>query len=213
MATAVHRIIEERAAARPEAAAIIEGTRALTYRELNQSANTLARRLSESGLTRGALALVRMPRSSDLAIVLLAVLKAGASYAWTEPGSVEDAGLPAAFCVRHGRRVGEEPGDEKRCDEERYLAIDIESALRDSVARPGPNLPVLSRGSDVACVLPDSSGRPHVLVPHATIAALPLASAQRRSWEGSVGALDLWLGLMSGATLALGVPPAVTAAA
>jgi hypothetical protein len=52
-----------------------------------------------------------------------------------------------------------------------------------------------------------------VLVPHATIAAMPLASAQRRSWEGSVGALDLWLGLMSGATLALGVPSAVTAAA
>jgi non-ribosomal peptide synthetase component F len=201
--TAVHRIIEERAAARPDAAAIVEGTRALTYRELNQSANTLARRLSESGLTRGALAFVRLPRSSDLAIVLLAVLKAGASYAWTEPGSVDDTGLPAAFCIRRGRPD----------DEERYLAIDIERALRDSVTRPGPNLPVLSRGSDVACVLPDSGGLPHVLVPHATIAALPLASAQQRSWEGSVGALDLWLGLMSGATLALGAPPAVTAAA
>ncbi len=203
MTTAVHRIIEERAAARPDDAAIIDGARALTYRELNQSANTLARRLSGSGLTRGALALVRMPRSSDLAIVLLAVLKAGASYAWTEPGSVEDTGPCAAFCIRRGHRDAEE----------RYLAIDIESALRDSIARPGPNLPVLSRGSDVACVLPDCSGRPHVLVPHATIAALPLASAQRRSWDGSIGALDLWLGLMSGATLALGASPAVTAAA
>lgn len=202
MTTAVHRIIEERAAARPEAAAIVDGRRALTYRELNQQANTLARRLCESGLTRGALAFVRMPRSGDLAVVLLAVLKAGASYAWIEPGSAEDTGLPAAFCIRRGR-----PGDE-----ERYLAIDIEGALRDSAARPGPNLPVLSRGSDVACVLPDSNGRPHVLVPHATIAALPSAPAPRRPWDGTAGALDLWLGLMSGATLAVGVTPAVTAA-
>jgi non-ribosomal peptide synthetase component F len=203
VSTAVHRIIEERAAARPEVAAIVDEAHAVTYRELNQRANSLARRLCESGLTRGALAFVRMPRSSDLAIVLLAVLKAGASYAWIEPGSAEDAGLPAAFCIRRGHSA----------DDERYLAIDIESALRESAARPGPNLPVLSRGSDVACVLPDSSGRPHVLVPHATIVALPSAPAPRRLWEGTAGALDLWLGLMSGATLAVGVTPAVTAAA
>jgi hypothetical protein len=198
----VHRVVEERAAGQPDAIAILDGTRPTTYRELNQRANTLARRLCECGLTRGSLALVRLPRSTDLAVVLLAVLKAGAYYAWMEPGSKDDVELPTRFCVLRGRSNGEE----------QYLALDIERALRETALRPGPNLPVLTRGSDVACVLGDFGDQP-LLVPHATIASLPATTAKRSDWEGSPGALDLWVGLMSGATLSVGVGSPATAAA
>ena len=188
----------------PDALAILDGSHRMTYRELNQRANTLARRLSESGLSRGALALVRMPRGSELAVVLLGVLKAGACYAWIEPGSAEDQGaLSASFCILRGRSGSED----------RYIAVDVNPALRESATQPGPNLPVLARGSDIACVLPDGNGRPHVLVPHATITALPKASVPWREWESTPGALDLWLGLMSGATLAIGVSSPAAAAA
>lgn len=203
VSNAVHRIIEQRAATRPETVAILEGPRGTTYREVNQRANALARRLCESGLSRGSLALVRMPRSTDLAVILLAVLKAGACYTWIEPGSSDDLDLPSSFCILRGQCA----------KEEQFIALDVERALCESASRLGPNLPVLTRGSDVACVLPDGNGRPHVLVPHATIAALPESPSPRRAWEGAAGALDLWAGLMSGVTLSLGATPPVTAAA
>jgi acyl-CoA synthetase (AMP-forming)/AMP-acid ligase II len=203
VSSAVHRIVEQRAATTPDAVAILDGARATTYRELNQMANTLARRFCESGLTRGSLALVRMPRGSDLAAVLLAVLKAGASYGWVDPGSPEDVELPAKFCVLRKRVFAEE----------QYLALEIENALRDAASRPGPNLPVLTRDAEVACVLPDVDGRPHVLVPHATITALPRIRARHQVWEGCAGALDLWVALMSGITLSVDVTSQASAAA
>lgn len=203
MCNSVHRLVEQQAAQRPDAVAIADGSREFTYREFNQRANVLARRLAESGLTRGSLARVRMARGADLAIVLLAVLKAGACYAWVEPGSPEDVdGLPA-FCIVRGFEHGED----------RYLALDIHAALEASAAKTGPNLPVLTRGTDVACVLPDSEGQPHVLVPHATIVSLQQAPVARVvSWQRGSGALDLWLALMSGATMSLRATPAMAAA-
>jgi non-ribosomal peptide synthetase component F len=203
VSNAVHRIVEQRASSTPDAAAIVDGSQRATYRDLNQRANALARQLCASGLTRGALAFVRMPRSADLAVVLLAILKAGACYAWVDRDAPDAVDLPASFCILRHASAGED----------QYLAIDIDRLLRDTTSRVGPNLPVLTRESDVACVLPDSAGRPTVFVPHATIAALPRALSLRQNWEGSPGALDLWVALMSGATLSLGVRTPATAAA
>jgi non-ribosomal peptide synthetase component E (peptide arylation enzyme) len=212
---AVHRLVEQQAARRPDAVAVVDGSvdggRTLTYRELNGRANTLARRLKESGLTRGALAFVRLPRGADLAVVLLAVLKAGAAYAWVEPGSADDIGMPASFCIAgRAMQAGGSGASEERC-----IAIDITGALADCVRHPSANLPVLTRGTDVACVLPDAQGRPHVLVPHETIATLPPPSPGQAAAPhvASAGALELWVGLMSGATLTLGVARRSSAAA
>jgi hypothetical protein len=203
---AIHRVIEYQAASRPDAPALTEGPRTLTYRELNQRANVLARRLVESGLTRGAIAMVRMPRSIDLAVVLLATLKAGAAYAWVEPGSRQELDLPANFCILR-RRNGDEQG---------YLALDIRSALAACASRPSPNLPILTRGSDLACVLLDAGGNAEVLVPHATITALPpTLPTDGGEWSASAGTFDLWLTLMTGAALSLGAatPVETTSAA
>jgi hypothetical protein len=199
---AIHRLIELQAASQPETMAVNDGTQCLTYRELNQRANTLARRLSESGLTRGAVAIVRMDRGADLATVLLAVLKAGAAYRWVEPGSADDLDLPSSFCIAPRRGGGDQA----------HLAIDLRGALADCRLRPSPNLPILTRGSDIACVLRDHDGQPHVFVPHATITALP-ASARNGEWTAEPGAFDLWLGLMSGATVSLALPTVVPAPA
>ncbi len=169
MTQGVHRVIEQRVAAQPEAVAILDDARGITYYQLNQRANALARRLRESGLIRGSFALVRMPRSADLAVALLAVLKAGACYSWFEPESPYDRQLPGSFCIDSGAPA----------KEEQWLALDLNRALRESECRSGPNLPILTRGSDVACVLPDVSGRLHLLVPHATITSLPETPAAR----------------------------------
>ncbi|MFF3869308.1 amino acid adenylation domain-containing protein [Micromonospora sp. NPDC001898] len=109
-ATAHHRpvstVVDEvqrQAAATPQALALVCDGAELTYAELNAAANRLARLLVARGAgpeTRVALAL---PRSMDLLVAILAVLKSGAAYVPV------DTGYPAA-------RIG-------------YLLTDAEPAL------------------------------------------------------------------------------------
>ncbi|CAM5476678.1 D-alanine--D-alanyl carrier protein ligase [Streptomyces violaceorubidus] len=68
---------EERAAAVPEAAAVVSGGRRLTYRELDERANRVAHRLREHGAGPETLVAVALPRTCDLVVGLLGVLKAG----------------------------------------------------------------------------------------------------------------------------------------
>jgi hypothetical protein len=202
---AIHRVIEQQAAMQPDTIAIRDGSQAVSYRELNGRANTLARRLGESGLRRGALALVRMERGVNLATVLLAVLKAGAAYTWIEPGTRSDTDLPGSFCIVKG----------KSSSEQRYLAIDIHNALAACLTRPSANLPILTRGTDTGCILCNEQGEPSVLVRHETVTSMP-AGAPAGAWTSDAGAFHLWIGLMAGETLTLGddaeVPPATQAA-
>lgn len=206
--SAVHRHVEQQAARRPDVIAIRDGGGAITYSDLNHRANRLARQLINSGLTRGSVATVTMERCADLAVVLLAILKAGASYCWMAPHetAVENSGdrFPTGLAIRRSGRHG---------GEDEYLALDLRRALADCSSQAAPNLPILTRGSEIACVLPDGSQAPHVLVPHETIARLPAPPAPRAvRWSDDPGAFDLWLALMSGATLTLDQAPSTAAA-
>ncbi|MFJ6695101.1 amino acid adenylation domain-containing protein [Streptomyces sp. NPDC091272] len=77
--------IEEQAARTPDATALVFGDQQLTYAELNARANRLAHHLAEAGVRPGALAAVAVPRSLDLVVSLLAVLKAGGAYLPLDP--------------------------------------------------------------------------------------------------------------------------------
>ncbi|MEU4482851.1 amino acid adenylation domain-containing protein [Micromonospora sp. NPDC023966] len=82
--------VQRQAAATPEATALVCDGVPLTYAELNAAANRLARLLVARGAgpeTRVALAL---PRSCELVVAMLAVLKSGAAYLPV------DTGYPAA---------------------------------------------------------------------------------------------------------------------
>jgi hypothetical protein len=199
---AVHRIIEERAAAQGDLAAIVEPGLALSYRELNLRANSVARHLIASGFRRGAVGAVRLPRSTETAIVLLGILKAGGTYVLVEDGS-DGVSWPRGLSICKG-----EAGDEAR-----YVPIDLSAAL-DRPCQSCPNLPILTRESDVACVIPDRDGLPPLLVPHSTIAALQTEAVPRFArWAGEPGALDLWMALMKGATVSIFADSMQTAAA
>ncbi|MFD0263005.1 amino acid adenylation domain-containing protein [Kitasatospora indigofera] len=72
--------IAERTAATPDAVAVVfEGT-GLTYRELDERAGRLARVLAGAGAGPDRLVAVAVPRSAELMVALLAVLKSGAGY-------------------------------------------------------------------------------------------------------------------------------------
>ncbi|HEX8392036.1 MAG TPA: AMP-binding protein, partial [Longimicrobium sp.] len=86
----VHRRIEAAAQAAPGAPAALLGDAALSYGELNARANGLARRLLAAGVGADARVGIVMERGPELALALLAVLKAGAAYVPVDPDSPED---------------------------------------------------------------------------------------------------------------------------
>jgi non-ribosomal peptide synthetase component F len=219
--TGVHRIVESHAATRGHEIALVGRDATLTYRELNQRANALARYFIAQGFRRRSRAVVKMERCPELAMVLLAVLKAGGAYTWLDGRVCKRPNHP----VLAERSASADPSDQAGwpCgisleqqadgDEQRHLFIDIRDAL-DASARPAPNLPILTRAADIAYVLPQRNGLPGVLVPHAAITALqshPLR--ETTDWSSEFGALDLWLPLMAGATVRLTTAPSQPAAA
>jgi pristinamycin I synthase-3/4 len=198
----VHRVVERQVAALGDRIAVAGAGGGLTYRDLNQRANIVARRLMACGLRRAARVTLKMERSPQLAVLMLAVLKAGGAYMWIDGG---DGGRwPDGISISR-RPIGEDEA----------LIVVERAALLDVIARPAPNLPIVTRPDDLACVLPQRNGLPGVLVPHATITALqshPLPD--RAMWAGDVAALDLWLPLMAGGTVIIaGAPAPQTAAA
>ncbi|MBB1243606.1 amino acid adenylation domain-containing protein [Streptomyces durbertensis] len=69
----------------PDAVAVVDGQLALSYRELDERSNRFARRLAAHGAGPEGIVALAMPRSSELVVALLAVLKAGAAYLPLDP--------------------------------------------------------------------------------------------------------------------------------
>nr|QEO74431.1 condensation domain-containing protein [uncultured bacterium] len=82
----VHRLFERWAEATPEAPAVRFEDRCLTYRELNERANRLARSLRRLGVGPEERVGLRLERSEELLVALLGVLKAGGAYVPLDPG-------------------------------------------------------------------------------------------------------------------------------
>ncbi len=76
----VHELVAARAAASPDAVAVVEGDRSLTYGELNAWANRLARYLRGAGVGPDVAVGLCVERSVEMVVSLLAVLKAGGVY-------------------------------------------------------------------------------------------------------------------------------------
>jgi amino acid adenylation domain-containing protein len=73
-------MIAEISRAQPEAVAVIDERGQLTYDELSSRANSVARGLKRHGVGRGDVVGLALPKSSDLVVCMLGVLKSGATY-------------------------------------------------------------------------------------------------------------------------------------
>ena len=86
----VHQLFEEQAAKTPDKVAVIACDKALTYAELNEQANRIARALIEKGVSVGDIIAIKLTRKSYLFSAMLGVLKAGATYMPIDPTYPED---------------------------------------------------------------------------------------------------------------------------
>lgn len=71
---------EAMAAATPDATAVVDGTRAVTYRQLADLSTILARRLSDAGAVPGDAVALASDRSIEWVVGMLAVLRMGGVY-------------------------------------------------------------------------------------------------------------------------------------
>ncbi|MGB8688992.1 MAG: amino acid adenylation domain-containing protein [Microcoleus sp.] len=81
----IHELFEEQVTRSPDAIAVILEGEQLTYRELNQRANTIAHHLRALGVGPEVLVGICVERSPLMVVGLLAILKAGGAYVPLDP--------------------------------------------------------------------------------------------------------------------------------
>ncbi len=217
----LHDVFAAQAASQPLRTALIAGDIQVSYGELDARAERLADRLAAAGVGRGHLVPILMPRSVDLVVALLAVLKCGAAHAlldtdWpaTRLDAVVDQLRPPLVIARPGTVAP--------------LSAPVWDPSDDGAAhRPARRTHVPVRDTDACCVFFTSgtTGRPKgVVTPHRATARLfrpgtfacfdrdtvvPLAAAL--PWDAF--SLELWAALHNGGTGVLIDEPFLTAEA
>ena len=86
----ISELFEEQAKKTPNNTAVVFGMQKLTYKELNEKANSLAYYLRENGIETNNLVGVMVNRSLEMIIGMLAVLKAGGAYIPIDPTYPKD---------------------------------------------------------------------------------------------------------------------------
>ncbi|TQF01225.1 amino acid adenylation domain-containing protein [Kitasatospora acidiphila] len=180
-------LFDAQVARTPDAVAVSFEDVSLTYAELNGRANRLARLLVGRGVRPESLVAVAMPRSAELVVALLAVLKAGGAYLPIDPAYPADRinymlrDAAPVLTITDGSTA--EPGE---------LALGAPDTAAELAAGDATDLPsVLLRPEHPAYVIytSGSTGQPKgVVVPHENAARLFSATDH---WF-RFGAEDVW---------------------
>jgi len=110
--TSFPRLFELQVSIRPDAIAIVCESEQLTFCELNLRANQLARHLQTLGIGRESIVGICIDRSVEMAVAIIATLKAGAAYLPLDPEypkerlafMLEDA-RPAVVLTKAGLKI------------------------------------------------------------------------------------------------------------
>ncbi len=168
--TPIHELVQAQAERAPQAIALVHDDRTLTYAELDARANQLANYLRTRGVAADDRVAVLVPRSLELVVAELGVLKAGAVYVPIDPSApaeriaymVADSGSRVMLGLQ-GAALAELPGVER---------VDVDALPADLSTED----PRVARSSDEGAYVmytSGSTGQPKgVLVPHRAIARL-----------------------------------------
>ncbi|MFJ5534653.1 non-ribosomal peptide synthase/polyketide synthase [Streptomyces sp. NPDC093261] len=198
-------LFERQAARTPEAVALADGSRQMTYAEMDRAANRLAHRLIRRGVGPESVVALALPRAAETVVAQLAVTKAGGAFLPVDPAypprrrqfMVRDAGA---------RLVLDDAADVLKGD-----GPDTAPTDADRVAPLTPDHPAY------VIYTSGSTGTPKgVVVTHRGLAPFAAAAADRYaagpgdrvlqfaspSFDASV--LELCVSLLTGATLVTG---------
>lgn len=156
-----HELFEQQVVRTPNAIAVAFGDRQLSYRELNERANKLARNLRSRGIGPGSLAGCGLERTPEMVVALLAVWKAGGAYVPLDPAyppdrlsfMIDDAQTLVLLTQEKFRGLFSSVGEK---------AIFLDSDWPALEREDGANLDPFSRPSDLAYVIytSGSTGKP-----------------------------------------------------
>lgn len=214
----LHQYFERQCDAAPQATAVVNGTEALTYAELDAQANRLAWHLAQQGIHPGATVGILLERSMHTYIALLGVLKAGAAFVPIDPSYppdrvafiATDAGL-SALLTSSSSRSGL---SELTCP-----ALVLDELANELAEMPATRRDVSDHADALAYIIYTSgtTGRPKgVAVNHsnitnflAVVAPIYGVSASDRVYQGMTIAFDfsieeIWPTWMAGAALIAG---------
>ncbi|MFD4395262.1 amino acid adenylation domain-containing protein [Kitasatospora sp. NPDC058478] len=212
----VHSLVAEQAAATPDAIAVTAAEGELTYRQLDEQADRLARLLLDRGARPGRHVAVCLPRGTGLVVALLAVLKAGCTYVPLDPDYPADrlefmlADTGAALCVTDRELL------ERLPDLAVPALLPAERTAELAALPAGP--PATDAGPESAAYViytSGSTGRPKgVVVEHRSIVRLvrgadyaPLAAddvvAQVADATFDAATFEFWGPLVAGARIAV----------
>ncbi|TYL92031.1 amino acid adenylation domain-containing protein [Bradyrhizobium rifense] len=189
---------QRQAARAPECVALQFGRERLTYRELDERSNQLARHLRGFGLQADNLVAICFENSFELIISMLAVLKAGAGYLPIDPSypverisMILDDANPSVIltCEALAERVRQRSGGSVVCVDKDSQSISVLSSI---------GLNEIAGFDSLAYVIytSGSTGRPKgVMVTHRNAARLFTATAD---WF-NFGPSDVWTSFHSSA--------------
>ncbi|MBK9712870.1 MAG: amino acid adenylation domain-containing protein [Kouleothrix sp.] len=213
----LHAWFEAQVARQPDAIAVVGENTTLTYAALDQRANQLARALQARGIGPEALVGLCLPRTPDLLIGLLAILKTGAAYVPLDPT------YPAArqsFILEDSRAQLLIVNDDTRRDLEEAVCplLNLDTVDAELAGLPGNSPPCYATPANLAYVIytSGSTGTPKgVAIPHGAVVNFLNSMAQRPSLTAAdtllsvttisfdIAALELYLPLSVGARVLL----------
>ncbi|HEY9405348.1 MAG TPA: amino acid adenylation domain-containing protein [Pyrinomonadaceae bacterium] len=201
----------------PTNVAVVFGERKLTYEELNQRANQLARQLGELGVGLECRVGIFMERSLEMLVGLLAVNKIGAAYVPMDPAfpvdrlshMLEDAQVSLVLTQPHLLELVPESKAE-------ILCLEGDCRRLSAFANLNPDVPTCAASPAYIIYTSGSTGKPKgVAVSGAALANLLLSMREKpglaerdvllavTTISFDIAALELFLPLVTGATLVI----------
>jgi amino acid adenylation domain-containing protein len=209
----LHEWIERTAAAHPDRIAVCSEARQITFQDLNERANRLARYLQARGVGCEKLVGICMERSIHMLVAMLGVLKAGAAYVPLDPfypreriaHMIADSGLAVLLM---DQSVALEPSEKCIC------TIKVDKDWPEIALQECTNLPPVSSPDHLAYVIytSGSTGKPKgVMIEHRAVVNFLRSMQIERcltqedrvlaitTLSFDIAVLELWLPLCVGA--------------